>query len=1316
MTRFFRDPETFEILTKKIFGEILRNKTPDAPIRLWVPGCSTGEEVYSLTICLLEFLGDKAPNVLVQVFGSDISDQALEKARAATYLENIENDVSPQRLRRFFTKANGHYQVNKSVRDLCVFAKQNIVRDPPFSKLDLISCRNVLIYLNPELQKKVFPIFHFSLNPQGWLLLGSAETVGSSSDLFTVVDQTHRIFAKNANVPPRLNLDSATSSYVSEPSEKSLKAFSGGETQPARMNVQKETDRALIDMYAPSGVIVNDNLEIVQFRGDANPYFQIPSGEANLKLLKMAREGLQADLNAAIKEVRKTNAPFRKRGLRVEYNGQTKKVELVVIPITTPLSTERYWGLMFEEEKLSVPGLKKTARSAPKRISNNERKDDDNRWKKELASTKTYLESVIEEKETAFEELQSANEEVLSSNEELQSINEEMQTAREELQSTNEELTTINDELHHSNLQSLQLADDLNNFLDSVRIPVVMVGIDLKIRRFTPPAETMLHLLPSDIGRPIGDINNRMKIVDFEKILLEALDNVVIKEQQVQDEHGRWYSMRIHPYKTADKKIDGAVIVFLDVETMKQTEISITKARDSAEDILATAREAFVVLDSKLQVKQANPAFYRAFHVKPEETEGRHIYDLGGGQWNIPKLKILLEEIIPKNNSFKDFEVEHEFPEIGRKFMILNATKVFHTQGEELILLAIEDITEAKRAASELAQKADELHHNNVRSLQLADDLNNFLDSVRIPVVMVGIDLKIRRFTPPAEKVLNLLPSDIGRPIGDINTRVKINDFEKYLLEAIDNVVIKEQQVQDGEGRWYTMRIHPYKTADKKIDGAVVVLLDVETMKQTEISITKALGATEDILATMREPFLVLDSSLRIRRANKSFYKTFHVSAEDTEGRQIYDLGNGEWNIPTLRTLLEEIIPKNNSIKDFEVEHEFQAIGQKTMLLNASRIRHREEELVLLAIEDITERKRAGEAQKILAAIVGSSDDAIISKDVKGIINSWNQGAERLFGYTAEEAIGQSVSILIPPERKGEEERILERIYRGEHIHHYETVRQRKDGSFIDIALTISPIRGAQGQIIGASKIARDTTERKQMANELARKAADLSRSNRDLEDFAHVVSHDLQSPLNKISAFGDLLKMEIKSALSEKGVDYLDLIQNGAQKMTRLIGGLLNYSKITSSGHKPESVDMAALAREIIGDLDMQIKEIGAKVTVAELPTVQANPMQMNQLITNLVSNAVKYCGNAAPVIDIAAKQEGTFWVFSVRDNCIGIDSKDAQRIFDLFQRVGAGVKPGTGIGLTICKKIVENHGGRIWVESEPGKGSTFYFTLPIK
>jgi len=340
---------------------------------------------------------------------------------------------------------------------------------------------------------------------------------------------------------------------------------------------------------------------------------------------------------------------------------------------------------------------------------------------------------------------------------------------------------------------------------------------------------------------------------------------------------------------------------------------------------------------------------------------------------------------------------------------------------------------------------------------------------------------------------------------------------------------------------------------------------------------------------------VVLDSNLQVKQANSSFYRVFHVKPEETEGRHIYDLGGGQWNIPKLKILLEEIIPKNNSFKDFEVEHEFPEIGRKFMILNATKVFHTQgEELILLAIEDVTEIKQA--------------------------------------------------------------------------------------------------------------------------ANQLAKKAEALSMSNRNLTDFAHVVSHDLQSPLNKIISFGDLLKMEIKSALNEKGTDYLDHIQNGAHKMGHLIKSLLDYSKVTTSNLELELVDMGVVAKEVLGDLDVEIKEAGVKVTVLKLPTVHASPIQMNQLITNLVGNAIKYCRNGAPVIDIAAKKEGNLWVFSVRDNGIGIDPKDSLRIFDLFQRVVTEGKPGTGIGLTICKKIVENYGGRIWVESEPGKGSTFFFTLPVK
>jgi two-component system CheB/CheR fusion protein len=501
VTGFFRDPEVFETLKTEIFPHLFRNRASGAPLRVWVPGCSTGEEVYSIVICLLEYLGDAAGSLDIQIFATDISEPALEKARAGVYEESITADVSPERLRRFFVKTTRGYQVNKAIRDACVFARQDLVKDPPFSRLDLISCRNLLIYMGPVLQRKVLPIFHYALKPTGYLLLGNAESIGGNAEHFSMVDRKHKIYAKKL-LPARLAVDFSRGDLALDRADLARKP----EEVANPFDIQKEAECILLAKFAPAGVIVNDDLEILQFRGHTGAFLEPMPGQASLTLPKMAREGLLVDVRAAIQKARKEDAPARKQGLQVKRDGRLLEVDIEVIPIKGPTSAERYFLVLFEE----VPLPKTDARKISKRGSGREAtaqsayEQQVNQLQAELAQTKSTLQSIIEGQETTNEELKSANEEILSANEELQSTNEELETAKEELQSTNEELTTLNEELQNRNQELSVDNNDLWNLLASVHIPILVLGNDLRVRHFTPQAEKLLNLIPTDVGRPIG--------------------------------------------------------------------------------------------------------------------------------------------------------------------------------------------------------------------------------------------------------------------------------------------------------------------------------------------------------------------------------------------------------------------------------------------------------------------------------------------------------------------------------------------------------------------------------------------------------------------------------------------------------------------------------------------------------------------------------------------------------------------------------------------------------------------------------------------
>jgi two-component system CheB/CheR fusion protein len=901
VTEFFRDPAVFQVLRKKVFPALVGERGTEHPIRIWVPGCATGEEAYSIAMSLAEFLDDAAVPVRFQIFATDISETAVEKARAGIYPQAALAAVSSKRLARFFTRAERGYQIAKSIRDVCVFARHDLTRDPPFSKLDLVSCRNVLIYLGPILQSKVLSILHYALKPEGFLVLGPSESVGTLSDLFQQVEKKQKIYRPLA-VAGEPAPDSgeggrgAGQTNIHEPVAKEMRA---------RPDIEREADQLALAEYAPAGVVIDDALNIIQVRGRTGPYLELPPGELSPSLLKMVREGLMAGLTRAIETARRTNVIAREAALRIDSAGHVIEVKIKVIPFRhLPSSGPRYFLILFED-------------AAPACLPKSRAKHDGgeaSRLQAELAATKEYLQSIINDKDSALERLKFASEKA-------QAGNEELETAQEELESANEELNTLNEELKTSNTELSLVNRDLTNLLESINIPLVMVGKDLRIRRFTRAIEPILNLIASDAGRLITDLRPNTELPDLRLLLLDAMEGRNRKSRDIRDAHGRWYSLRILPSAGPDRKIDGAVVMLIDIDAAK-------RGLDLAEAIVETVREPLVILNHNLGVESANKAFYETFQATPEETEGHLIYELGERQWDIPKLRDLLDNILPAHSTFRDFEVVHDFARVGRKAMLLNAREVF-----------------------------------------------------------------------------------------DANAQARI---------------------------------------------------------------------------------------------------------------------------------------------------------------------------ILLAIEDTTDRKRVEDA---------------------------------------------------------------------------------------------------------------------------------LKATNAELQNFAYALTHDLQEPVRMVVNFTQLLAREHEGKLGEQADQLIAYSVEGALRIEALLKALLNYWETTEQGEDSFGpVDCNDVVGKTLANLQSVIAQSGAIITSEPLPAVVAERVMLMQVFQNLIANSIKYRGEETPRIRIAAERYADGWLFSVSDNGIGIDPQDADRVFGMFKRLHGPDIPGVGIGLALCKKVVERHGGRIWVESENGRGATFKFIIPSR
>ena len=748
VTSFFRDPDAFEVLKTEVFPTILKHRSPEEPIRIWVPGCSTGEETYSHAISLLEFLGDRKASIPIQLFGTDLSQLGIEKARAGTYPESIAADVSSERLRRFFVKVEGGYRIAKTVRDMCVFARQNLLQDPPFSRIDIISCRNVLIYFGPVLQKRVMPIFHYALKPRAFLILGRSEgVIGTASDLFELMDRKYKIYCRKST-PARLHLDFAASQYSLEAgnlaTDKEASRKSGGGARLFELN--KETDRIILAKYAPVAVVINEDMEVLQSRGHVGLYLELAPGRANLNVLKMAREGLLFDLQAAINKAKKEGAPVRKENVEVGGNGELKGVNLEVIPLNATSSKERHLLIMFEET--TPPGRSVSAETMATQVRPGKggKQERNNRQtiqlKQDLAATKRYLHSLVEDKDASNEELQAANEEILSSNEELQSTNEELQTAKEELESTNEELHTVNEELNIRNLELTQANNDLVNLLSSVNIAMVMLGGDLRIRRVTPQAEKLLGLIPTDIGRPITNIRPNIDVPDLEQMIVEVINTVTVQEREVRDREGHWYLLRILPYKTLENMIEGAVLTLVDINVLKnnleeirQSHDQLVRERRKLEEVLRQMPCGVMIAEAPsgrlmLTNKQAEEILCHPFPPAPEiEHYDQYRAFRPGGRPYAPE-EWPMARSLATGEVVTDEEIEYLREDGTHVFLSVSSAPIWEREGPIIAaVLTFFDLTHRK-GTEEVLRSTEKLAATGRLAASLAHEINNPLEAV----------------------------------------------------------------------------------------------------------------------------------------------------------------------------------------------------------------------------------------------------------------------------------------------------------------------------------------------------------------------------------------------------------------------------------------------------------------------------------------------------------------------------------------------------------------------------------------------------------
>lgn len=991
VTSFFRDPESFEALSKLLVG-VLSKRQKEEPVRVWVPGCATGEEVYSLAICLLELLQERQMGAALQLFGTDISEIALDRARRGMYPTSIEEDIPPERLRRFFTKVDSGYQINKLIRENCVFARHDVTKDPPFSNVDLVSCRNLLIYLDLTAQRHVLPVFHYALKPTGLLILGSAETTAAASDFFTTVDQQHKIYARKA-IHPRLPSEMSMGGPSFEDSSPGLRGGSNA------IELQKRFERVIQSKYSPDAVLIDSEFQIIQFRGHTSAYLDPSPGHASLNVLRMAAEALVLPLRRAVQTAIETNGPVRETGVELETAADQARVTLEVTPVPGVEAGQRYFLVVFVREKPS--GDAHQDRQAAASLLGDEHAA---KLDFELAETREYLRSLREQYEAHSEELRAANEEARSANEELQSTNEELRTTKEELQSANEELTTLNEELQSRNQELNATNSDLKNLLSAIKIPILMVDSDLRVRRFNAAAADTFELRPIDIGRPVGHLRGCIEAPRLEQQVKTVIDTLHASSEELQDSSGCWCLLSIRPYRTIDDRISGAVVTLQDIDPLKRGLQAAEEARDYAEGMIETVREPLIVLDSDLRVQRATQAFYDMFLVSREETEGRFLYDLGNGQWNGARLRERIGSALFRSEPFYDFEVEHDFPHIGRRVVRLNGRRIpFPHSQRRMLLLSIEDVTERREIAEIRFQRLFETAKDGIvvvdAESETVQDVNaQFLgmtgfareDFVGKPAAEAGDKLEIPEIRRGIEEartseLVRYEDLRLKRPDGrSITVDVIGNSYKVGTQPVIQfnvrdvsarNEAVRALRESELRFRLFVESVHDYALFQLDTSGVIVTwnagaerLLgwkEHEAVGKPAAIVFSpedvAKGEADKELQTARTKGRAEDERWHVRKDGSRFFASGVVTQVCDEHEQLLGFAKVMRDV-TMRKEQEEQLRRSLSAKDTlvrEIHHRVKNNLQVIVSLLTMQSRHAQDAHVLAAFQEAESRLRA---------------------------------------------------------------------------------------------------------------------------------------------------------------------------------------------------------------------------------------------------------------------------------------------------------------------------------------------------------------------
>ena len=1135
VTRFFRDKEAWAFLETEVLPELVAKAAPGKPIRMWITACATGEEAYSMAILLREQLEKAEKPIEAKIFATDIDRSALAKASAGIYPAAALSGMSDERRDRFFTPKGNQFEVARSLRETIIFASHNLAKDAAFTQMDLVSCRNVLIYMQPLLQQQVLTKLHFSLKSKSILFLGESENLGALSEEFSVRNRKWKIYRKLRDVRLLLQSPSMTNLAAHRLAVQSTNRAS----QPRFDPLLDSAFAALLERRRATCFLVDRDNRLIHLCGDTLNLFKIATGRASQNAVRMLPESLQFPLTNALHRARQKDSQVTYRQCPVTE--PEIEIEAVTLDVSQQTNEEvgSYLLVMIEPEKEIV-----LAEISEQLTSDRATSQYILQLQQELQATRENLQATIEELETTNEEQQSTNEELIASNEELQSTN-------EELHSVNEELHTVNSEYQSKIQELVQLNNDVDNLLGSIDIGVIFLDSDFKIRQFTPAATQAFNLLPADIGRPLEQLSHNLEDFEISEVLRQAkaqtpTEKKVAEHKVKVRQNGPYMLLQIYAYLSEEKVRDGLVLTLINVNDIQQSQ-----------QMLAAAQADLRQINEQLeqQIRDRTAALINSEQLLRSITQATpnaiYVYDL------IERRNIYANTFLERLLGFSAEELQEK----GDRVL----SDLIHPDDLEAIA-----------------------HHHQAIADSDADDSHIFQLEYRIRNTKGNW-----RYFYTQDIIFRRSPA--GRPTQILGTAVDISDRK---ITAI--------QLQESETRYRTLyQSTPVMMHSVDRDGRLISASD--------------------------------------RWLNVLGYQESEVIGEPVANflKEVLDCEDG----------CDRVGGKPPKWMD----------PQGCNDLSCHLVR-RDGELIEVLLSAVAEKNEAGEVDRLLAVMI----DVTEQNQAEAELNNYREHLEELVAARADE---------------------IEKTNR---------------------------------------QLVAEIEERQQAQIELAIHARALERSNDSLEEFAYVVSHDLQEPLRAMTIFSQLLEQRYRNDLSSQAKGYLDNIVQGGVRMQAMVDGILDFSRLTHAGRELKPVNLQQILEEISVALRPLLADSEASLTYTDLPTVLADSAQITQVFQNLISNAIKFRSSEPPVIEVAAKRieaSGTSrskidansgWLISVKDNGIGIHKDQQSRIFTLFQRLHTRQeREGYGIGLSICKKIVERHQGRIWIESDVGQGSTFYFTL---